>query len=88
MCQEPPKSCPRGVQKAIHRRLEAKTRHKAAPDSLQTAISDHFGYDLEGFWGIILDGILEDFQTHWIHTLETIRWRCSGGCAPPDPPPA
>ena len=28
----------------------------------------------------------KDFQTNWIHTLETIRWRCWGGCAPPEPP--
>ena len=50
MGQEPPKTCPRGVQEATHRRLGAKTRHKAAPDSLQTSILDHFGHDLEGFW--------------------------------------
>ena len=50
MRQEPPKSCPRGVQEAAHRRLGAKTRRKATPDSLQTLILDHFGDDLEGFW--------------------------------------
>ena len=50
MRQEPPKSCPRGVQEAAHGRLEAKIRHKAPPDSLQTSILDHFGDDLEGFW--------------------------------------
>ena len=50
MRQEPPKSCPRGVLEAAPRRLGAKTRRKAPPDSLQTSILDHFGYDLEGFW--------------------------------------
>ena len=40
MRQEPPKSCPRAVQEATHKRLGAKTRHKAAPDSLQTSILD------------------------------------------------
>ena len=49
MRQEPPKSCPRAVQEATHRRLGAKTRHKAATGSLQTSILDHFGDDLEGF---------------------------------------
>ena len=70
MRQEPPKSCPRGVQEAAYRRLRAKARHKAAPDSLQTSILDHFGDDLEGF-GIIWEGFLEgfwkDFKTNWIH---------------------
>ena len=28
----------------------------------------------------------KDFQTKWIHTLETIRWRCWGGLRPPKPP--
>ena len=50
MRQEPPKSCPRAVQEATHRRLGAKTRHTAAPNSLQTSILDHFGHDLGGFW--------------------------------------
>ena len=81
MRQEPPKSCPRGVQEATHRRLGAKTRHKAAPDSLQTSILDHFGHDFEGFW----DHFEWFFQTNWIQTLETICWQCWGGCAPPDP---
>ena len=83
MRQESPKNCPRGVQEATHRRLGAKTRHKAAPDSLQTSIFNHFGHDLEGFWdhfGWIFGMI---FNQLGIHTLETIRWRCWGGCAPP-----
>ena len=64
MRQEPPKSCPRGVQEATHRRLGAKTRHKAAPDSLQTSILDHFGHDVEGV-GIILDGFLEGISNNF-----------------------
>ena len=50
MRQEPPMSCPRGVQEAAYKRLKAKARHKAAPDYLKTSILDHFGDDLEGFW--------------------------------------
>ena len=80
MRQEPPKSCPRGVQEAAHGRLGAKTRHKAPPHSLQTSILNNFGNDLEGFWhhfGWILGG-----QTNWIDILATIRWHC-WGAAPP-----
>ena len=62
MRQEPPKSCPRAVQEATHRRLGAKTRHKAAPDSLQTSILDHFGDHLEGFW-IAKTASLQDWKT-------------------------
>ena len=47
--QEPPKSCPRGVQEAAHRRLGAKTHHKALPDSLQTSILDNFADDMKDF---------------------------------------
>ena len=74
MRQELAKSCPRGVQEAAHRRLGAKTRHKAPPDSLQTlesrvqtSIFDHFGDDLEGFgifWDGLLEGFRKDFQTN------------------------
>ncbi len=87
MRQEPPKSCPRAVQEATHRRLGAKTRHKAAPDSLQTSIFDHFGYDLEGFWnhfGWILGKIFKQIGSilSKLYPLAVL-----GGCAPPRPPP-
>ena len=55
MRQDPPKSCPRGVQEAAHMHLGAKTRHRIAPDPLQTSILQHFVYD----FGITLDGFLE-----------------------------
>ena len=51
--QEPPKSCPRGVQEPAHRRLGAKTRQKTAPDPLQSrpgfllilaTMWNHFGW--------------------------------------------
>ena len=82
MRQEPPKSCPRGVQEATHRRLGAKTRHKAAPDSLQTSILDHFGHDLEGFldhFGWIFGRIFKQIGS----TLSKLFAGGAGGAAPP-----
>ena len=92
MRQEPPKSCPRGVQEAAYRRLRAKARHKAAPDSLKTSILNHFGDDLEGFgtiWDGFLEGFWKDFKTNWIHIgthpdllyLEDAWWRERGFAA-------
>ena len=84
MRQEPPKSCPRGVQEATHRRLGAKTRHKAAPDSLQTSILAHFGHNLEGFldhfeW-FFSDKLDPDSRNYLLAVL--------GGLRPPRHPPA
>ena len=52
MRQKPPKSWPRAraFQEATRRRFEAKTRHVAALDSLQTSILNHFGNDLGALW--------------------------------------
>ena len=78
MRQELLKSCPRGVQEATHRRLGAKTRHKAAPDSLQTSILNilpRFGRILGSFW---MD-FWKDFLTNWIHTPPLLRGAHGGG---------
>ena len=86
MRQEPPKSCPRGVQEAAHRRLGAKTRHKAPPDSLQTSILDHFGDDLERFWdhfGWIFGKIFKQIGS----ILSKLSAGGAGGAAPPQTPP-
>ena len=87
MRQEPPKSCPRGVLEAAPRRLGAKTRRKAPPDSLQTSILDHFGYDLEGFWdhfGWIFGKIFKQIGS----ILSKLSAGRAGGAAPPQTPPS
>ena len=85
MRQEPPKSCPRGVLEAAPRRLGAKTRRKAPPDSLQTSILDHFGNDLEGFWdrfGLIFAKIFNQIGSIFSQLSAGI----AGGAAPPQTP--
>ena len=87
MSQELPKSCPRGLQESAHRRLGAKTRHKAPPDSLQTPILDHFGHDLEGFWdhfGWNFGKIFRQIGS----ILSKLSAGRAGGAAPPQTPPA
>ena len=83
MRQEPPKSCPRGVLEAAPRRLGAKTRRKAPPDSLQTSILDHFWKNfkliLDGFWGRFSDKLDPHSRNYPLAVL--------GGLRPPRPPP-
>ena len=91
--QEPPKRRPRCAKNrpraapeaswkrplgALGRRHAAK--HPQTPS--RPRFWTIFGRILGSFW---MD-FWKDFQTNWIHTLETIRWPCWGGCAPPDPP--
>ena len=85
MRQEPPKSSPRGVQEATHRRLGGKTRHEAAPDSLQTSNLDYFGHDLKGFWdyfGWIVGGIFKQIGS----IFSQLSAGGTGGVRPPKPP--
>ena len=79
MRQEPPKSCPRGVLEAAPRRLGAKTRRKAPPDSLQTSILHHFWRD----FGVILDGFLERFSNKLDPYSRNYPLAVLGGAAPP-----
>ena len=83
MRQEPPKSCPRGVLEAAPRRLGAKTRRKAPPDSLQTSILDHFWKD----FGVILDGFLVRFSNKLDPYSRNYPLAVLGGAAPPQTPP-
>ena len=81
MRQEPPKSCPRGVLEAAPRRLGAKTRRKAPPDSLQTSILHHFWKD----FGVILDGFLERFSDKLDPYSRNYPLAVLGGLRPPRP---
>ena len=86
MRQEPSKSCPRAVQETTHRSLGAKTRHKAAPNSLQISILSHFGDDLEGFWnhfGWIFGRIFKQIGSIFSQLSAGSAW----DLRPPSPPP-
>ena len=96
--QEPPKrrpKCaknrPRAAPEASRKRPTVALEPKNATKHPQTPSRPRFWTILATIWkdfGVTLDGFWKDFQTNWIHTLETIRWPCWGGCALPDPPPA
>ena len=91
--QEPPKrrprcakNRPRAAPEASRKRPTGALEPKHATKQPQTPSRPRFWTILATIWkdfGIILNGF---FQTNWIQTLETIRWQCWGGCAPPDPP--
>ena len=64
--QEPPMRRPRcaknparAAPEASRKRPGAKKHHRAATDSLQTSMLDHFGYTIWKGFGIILDGFFK-----------------------------
>ena len=76
MRQEPPKSCPRGVQEAHWGEDTPQSSPRLPPDFDFGSFWQRFGRILSAFW---MD-FWKDFNTNWIHILATIRLRCWGGC--------
>ena len=80
--QELPQSCPGSDPQAPWGEDTPQSSPRLPPDFDFGPFWRRFGRILGSFW---MD-FWKDFQTNRIHTLETIRWPCWGGCAPPGPP--
>ena len=84
--QELPKKHPGGGPEPLWSQMTPKSSPRAAQKLPRPPSRPRFWTILATIWkdfGIILNGF---FQTNWIQTLETIRWQCWGGCAPPHTP--